>query len=110
MVSPCSSPSEILKEFNGALRTKGLCEAIRVLNAATEYRFSAVYIFREGTLHNICLVDKLDGSLTHCEDLPVEESYCVFIKQTKNRFSLEHAIEDDRVRGHPKRETVQSYY
>jgi hypothetical protein len=104
------SPSAVLKEFSDVLRAKGLCEAVRVRNAATEYRFSAVYLFHGGTLHNICFVDKQDASVTHCEDLPVEESYCVFIKRTRNRFSLEHAIEDDRVEGHPKRETVQSYY
>lgn len=105
-----SRNQEILIEFRTVLRSEGLCEAVRLLNVATSYRFSAVYAFQGDVLRNVCLVDKLDPSASPASDLPIEESYCVFIKRTSKAFGLEHAARDIRVEGHPKRDSILSYY
>jgi GAF domain-containing protein len=44
-----------------------------------------------------------------CEDIPVEASYCVFVRDLSTRFMVQDAERDERVRNHPKKATVQCY-
>jgi GAF domain-containing protein len=41
--------------------------------------------------------------------LEVRDSYCVFVRDTRQSFTVEDAPRDDRVAGHPKQQTVRSY-
>jgi GAF domain-containing protein len=100
----------IAQEFKARLANSGLWTAMKWLNESVPYRFSAVFAFRGDSLHNVCLVDKENPSITNCSDQPISDSYCVYVHRTGERFSVEHAMLDRRVEDHPKRQTFQCYY
>ena len=101
---------KLLTDFREALRRQGLGSAMRLLNDAAGYRFSAVYAFMGGNLRNLCLIDKEDAHVSRTGDISVEESYCVFIKRSAQPFSVENSSQDSRVENHPKQPAIRSYY
>jgi hypothetical protein len=96
--------------FRATIATAGLWAAMRSLNASSPYRFTAVFAFDGDLLRNVCLVDRKDVSIKSCDAQPITESYCIFIKRVAEPFSVEHAMRDKRVDGHPKQRSYQCYY
>ena len=102
--------AKLLSRFREALEEGGLSRAMRFLNQSVAYRFSAVYVFSGGTLRNICLIDKLESEVSKSDDIPIEESYCVFIRRSAKPFSVNDSLNDPRVDGHSKQQIIHSYY
>lgn len=80
------------------------------LNEKVPYRYSGIFAFDDEMLRNLCLVDKEDPSVTRTDDLPITNSYCFYVQRAQSKFSVEEAISDERVDGHPKQKVVQCYY
>jgi GAF domain-containing protein len=80
------------------------------INDRVPYRFTAIFAFDRDMLRNICLIDKQNQNITKCSDQPITESYCLYVRRSGERFSVEEASLDGRVAGHPKRQSVQCYY
>src|SRR5688572_1254076 len=93
----CNSAMKVLEQFKTALNPAELWDALRFLNASAPYRFSAIFRFDGDMLRSVCLVDKEDPSVRICEDLPIADSYCVYIHRTANSFAVEYAEGDRRV-------------
>ena len=104
-----SSKDEAVTELMAAYTDGGLRAAIAFLNSLTDHRFTSVYRFDGGTLRNITFFDRENPSLERCEDIPVEASYCVFVRDLATSFVVQDSEGDERVRDHAKRTTVQSY-
>jgi GAF domain-containing protein len=83
---------------------------MRVLNQSVPHRYSAIFRFDGDTLHNICLVDKEDPKTFECSDQPITNSYCTYIRNSGEHFSVQESLLDKRVDNHPKRRVFQSYY
>jgi hypothetical protein len=96
--------------FRSILVADGLWAAMRWLNDKVPYRFTAIFAFDGDILRNVCLVDKDNPSITGCVDQPITDSYCIYIHRSGERFSVEKALGDSRVRHHPKRHSYQCYY
>jgi hypothetical protein len=96
--------------FRAAIAADGLWAAMRSLNAASPYRFTAVFGFDGDLLRNFCLVDKENANVKSCADQTIAESYCIFIHRAAAPFSVEYALRDARVNGHPKQGSFQCYY
>ena len=95
--------------FREILRTEGVRPALQHLNAQSAHRFTAVFRFEGGTLRNLHMVDRDDPAVERCADQPVLESYCIYVRRTAETFVTADAANDERVSGHPKQKTVQSY-
>lgn len=91
------------------LQNGGVRIALQYLNSRTPHRFTAVFRFEGGTLRNLHLIDRVDPQVERCPDLPVLESYCLYVRDTGCTFLTEDALQDRRVAGHPKQRLVQSY-
>jgi GAF domain-containing protein len=102
--------TETIKRFEAILRAEGLFAAMRWLNERVPYRYSAVFGFDGDRLHNICLIDKENPNISKCPDQPITDSYCMYIQRSGDRFSVETALKDSRVAGHPKQRSFQCYY
>jgi GAF domain-containing protein len=102
--------SGITEKFKTALKDDGLWAAMRWINDRVPYRFTAIFAFDGDMLRNICLIDKENQNITTCSDQPITESYCMYIRRSRERFSVEESSLDKRVAGHPKRQNVQCYY
>ena len=96
--------------FRANIAANGLWAAMRSLNAMSPYRFTAIFGFDGDLLRNVCLVDKEDLTVKSCADQPITESYCIFIHRAPEPFSVEYALRDNRVNGHPKQRSYQCYY
>jgi hypothetical protein len=102
--------SSISEKFKTTLKADGLGAAMRWLNDRVPYRYTAIFAFDGEMLRNICLIDKDNSKITNCSDQPITESYCMYIHRSRERFSVEQALLDQRVEEHPKRHSVQCYY
>jgi len=83
---------------------------MRWLNSQVPYRYTAIFAFAGDTLRNICLIDKENVEIANCCDQPVTDSYCIYIYRSGQRFSVEQALLDKRVAGHPRQSNYQCYY
>lgn len=99
-----------MAKFKMTLKAGGLLPAMRWLNDRVPYRFTAIFAFDGEMLRNICLIDKQNQNITNCSDQPVTESYCMYIHRSGESFGVEEALQDERVAGHPKRQSFQCYY
>jgi GAF domain-containing protein len=102
-------PREVFDQLKAALAAGGLRGAVAFLNALTSARFTSLYRFSGGALQNITFYDRQNPEVDGCEEIPVEASYCVYIRDYSASFSMPDSNADERVRNHPKRQTVQSY-
>jgi hypothetical protein len=100
----------IAEKFKTTLKADGLEAAMRWLNDRVPYRYTAIFAFDGEMLRNICLIDKDNSKITNCSDQTITESYCMYIRRSRERFTVEHALLDKRVEEHPKRRSVQCYY
>ena len=81
--------TNVVEKFRATLKSDGLRGAIRWLNEGVPYRFTAIFAFDGEVLRNVCLVDKEDPLVTTCADLPISESYCIYVRQSMRPFSLD---------------------
>lgn len=98
-----------LARFRAVLRGEGVRPALRFLNGHSAHRFTALFRFEGDTLRNLHLIDREDPSVERCPDLPVLESYCVFVRRERRAFQTEDSLTDPQVEGHPKQKQVRSY-
>jgi hypothetical protein len=97
-------------KFKKTLAVGGLRAAMQWLNDRVPYRYTAIFAFDGEMLRNICLIDKQNLDITKCSDQPITESYCMYIRRSRESFQVEQAGLDERVEGHPKRRSIQCYY
>ncbi len=95
--------------FKDLLKQEGLFEAVRFLNSKSVHRFTALYVFDGPMLRNVCLVDKENDSVRQMDTIEITESYCVFVRNSGQTFIVPDSLVDERVQGHPKQATIQSY-
>jgi hypothetical protein len=107
-ITPQNS-SRYLQELKSTLAGEGVRAALIYMNHRTSHRFSAIFRFDHETLRSMYFYDRQNPALESTDELPVEASYCVFIRRTGNPFGVDASLTDPRVADHPKRETVQSY-
>jgi GAF domain-containing protein len=100
----------LAEEFQTIIKADGLWTAMRWLNDRVPYRYTGIFAFDGDRLRNVCLVDQENAEITHCDDQPITDSYCIYIHRSGERFSVEEALLDSRVEGHPKRRSYQCYY
>lgn len=106
---PGDSYHEAFVALKAAFASKGVRGAVEFLNSLTFHRFTSLYQFDAGTLRNITFFDRENPNVETCDEIPVEASYCVFVRDSGAQFSIEDSATDERVRNHPKRQTVRSY-
>lgn len=104
-----SDQREAFAQLKAALASRGLRGAVAFLNSLTSHRFTSLYRFNRAALQNITFYDRDNPEVESCEEIPVEASYCVYIRDNGANFSVENSGTDERVRNHPKRQTVRSY-
>lgn len=84
-------------------------EALGFLNSTTSHRFTALYRFDGNSLRNVYFYDRENPGNPVSEDIPVEASYCVFVRDQKRTWTTENSEEDDRANGHLQQFVVRSY-
>jgi GAF domain-containing protein len=83
--------------------------ALRYLNGLTAFRFTALYRFDQEKLANRFFFDRLDPDVQAGRDVPIEASYCIYVRQNRGPFLVADSLRDARLDGHAKRPIVRSY-
>ncbi len=107
--SPRAPRPEAFQKLTRALELHGFTAALRILNARSAHRFTAVYRIDGAMLRNVALVDAENAQVERGDDVPLEASYCSLVTARGRTFTTEDATEDDRLRQHPARDVVRSY-
>ena len=103
------SNERALVELRTILHHDGARAALIFLNGLTRHRYSALYRFEGETLRNLFFYDRDNPKIEEVEEIPVNASYCVFVRDSGDVFHTSDALRDERVREHPKREQIRAY-
>ena len=98
-----------LIRLKAILASEGVRASICYLNSLTGHRFSAVFRFDGNQLQSLIYFDRLNPQVLSCPEIPVQASYCYFVREANAPFTTEDAQHDDRLGDHPQRHIVQSY-
>ena len=89
---------------HGRVRT-----ALEQINQISHYRFTAIYRIAEDSLVNLLVVDRQSEMPPRLVPIPVNDSYCVYVRDHLDAFLVQDADQDRRVVDHPKRPVVKAY-
>ena len=103
------SNTEALTHLKAILAEEGIRAAISYVNSLTTHRFTSFFRFEGETLKNVFFFDRLHPETQTCEEIPVQASYCVFVRDSGAPFSTANSLDDRRVIAHVKRTSIQSY-
>lgn len=98
-----------LAAFTAALESDGLFGGLRFLNQRTPHRFSGIYRFAGGELHNIHLYDRENPVPTVAPVIALGETYCSLVGGANHPLVLTDTRHDPRAADHPARESIVSY-
>ena len=102
-------PTDSLNELRIALAEGGVSAAIAILNSRTACRFTSMYRFDRDMLRTLTFYDREDPTAYPPDDIPVEVSYCVYVRDSGQPFHVENSLSDMRLELHSKRSEIQSY-
>jgi len=98
-----------LDQLNALVAEGRLSTALETLNLLSGCRFTAFFRFGESELRNLVIIDRQDPYASTMEALPIDQTYCVFVQQSRDAFLVTDAAGDLRLDGHPKRPVVRTY-
>lgn len=101
--------STVLERVRSLLAAGDLRGAVILLNSLVPHRFTSVLRFDGDTLHNVVFFDRENPAQERVESIPVAASYCVFVRDGRDRFVVPDSQADARVDGHPKQPVFRSY-
>ena len=98
-----------LSVFNKLLVKEGLREALYSLLRRTDYRYIAIFRFRDGKATSAVHVDRLNLMDLQAAEVEDTATYCSFVRDGRQPFATADATLDPRTATHPARDVVRSY-
>ncbi len=98
-----------IAELKRTVARSGVKAGLVFLNGLTSHRFSALYRFDDRLLKNLFFFDREHPEREISEEIPVLSSYCVFVRDSRQNFTVENSLTDDRTVKHPKRLEIIAY-
>jgi GAF domain-containing protein len=98
-----------IAELERVISGGGVHAALRFLNARAPHRFTGIYRCDPPVLRNVQLFDRENPALEVGDDVPLRETYCSITSASAAPFSTPDAAADERLEGHPARESTLSY-
>lgn len=83
--------------------------ALELLNSTTDHRFTGVYRIDDDVLRNVAIFDSTNPDLPVGDDAPLLDTYCSITAESGAPFCTSDTADDERVEGHPARQTTRSY-
>ncbi len=99
-----------IAHLTSVLRTEGLTAGLALLNKRVPHRYTAVFRFRDGAMHNIAIYDKA-GEVTPegFAVVPFTDSFCQFVLRDDG-FQTSDTAADTRLAGHKYQGVLLSYH
>ena len=103
------SVNDPMTEFLRVLREINLRSALAYLLSHTNYRYIAVFRFRDELVESVAYYDRDHPDVEQVDTAIISATYCCYVRDTKGVFTTANAMLDDRTLGHPKRECLAAY-
>jgi GAF domain-containing protein len=103
------SPQQSRQTIADLIAQGQLRDALRLMNGLTAFRFTALYRFDKDQLSNRVFYDREHPEILSTETIPVEASYCIYVRHNRGPFLVADSLCDERVASHGKRQEVRSY-
>jgi GAF domain-containing protein len=104
-----SPRDEIFAQFLHTLETSGVRDALAGLLKHTDYRYIGIFRFHNGMATAAVHFDREDPEALRIGEVPQNNTYCYFIKESRGVFTTPNSLQDSRLATHPACEAVQSY-
>ncbi|MET0327177.1 MAG: GAF domain-containing protein [Luteimonas sp.] len=98
-----------LDQLTGLVAEGRLLGALEKLNLLSGCRFTAFFRFGESDLRNLVIIDRQDPYASTMDAMPIDQTYCLFVQQSRDAFLVADSAGDLRLEGHPKRPVVRTY-
>jgi len=108
-MSPIPDTNTAFARFSHALREDGLRPALAYLLGLTDYRYIAIFRFRNGKSTAAAFYDRDNPEVLQSDEVPESATYCCFVRDEKGVFTTVDAMHDPRLTHHVSREAVQAY-
>jgi GAF domain-containing protein len=110
LTSPVAPSTEALcVECTEIVESSGIETAVAWLNARTRFRFTGIYRVDPPHLRNVVLFDRENPNLNVSGEVTrLNDTYCAIV-YGEGPFSTADSARDERLTGHPSRESVISY-
>lgn len=98
-------------QLSESLNSGGLEAGLRFLNQRVDHRFTAVYRLQDMVLHNVELIDKIQGDdlvRSGLQAVPLGESFCQFVMRD-GFFRVSRTTGMEALDGHPHQGVMESY-
>ncbi|MDQ2779700.1 MAG: GAF domain-containing protein, partial [Pseudomonadota bacterium] len=92
-----------------ALNHLGLRPALAGLLQRTDYRFIAIYCFKDGKANAALHYDRENPEILTADEVPASATYCCYVRDARGVFTTANAMQDERLKDHVAREVVQAY-
>lgn len=100
---------ETLEQIQYLIAEGRFAQALELLNAISPYRFTALYRIDGEALHNLVIYDKQSRDQPRLSSMQLGDSYCHYVRESRDAFLVTDSDQDARVATHPKRPTVHAY-
>jgi GAF domain-containing protein len=103
------SERDAFERFTEILTNAGIRPALAFLLSLTDYRFIAIFVFDDDNVETIAFYDRENPHAENSEVVPIDSTYCCYVRDSRGIFTTANALQDARTIGHPKRQVLTAY-
>ncbi len=96
-------------QFSQTLEAEGLRPALAYLLGLTDYRYIAIYRFKDGMANAALHLDRENPHVLQAQEVPDSATYCCFARDARGLFATADSMVDPRLSSHVAREVVKAY-
>lgn len=108
-MTPTPDTDTAFAQFSHVLREEGLRPALAYLLRLTDYRYIAIFRFRDGQQTTAAFYDRENPEALRSDDIPESATYCCFVRDEKGVFTTVDALRDPRLTSFAAREAIRAY-
>lgn len=108
-MKPKTDTNAAFTRFSQLLREDGLRPALAYLLGLTDYRYIAIFKFKNGMSTAAVFYDRDNPEVLRTDEVPESATYCCFVRDEKGIFTTADALHDPRLTSHIARDAVQAY-
>lgn len=103
-----TAAADIAARFERLLESEGPHAALVYVNGLTDYRCTGVFRFEDEVLC-VYYVDREQPEQTSIAAIPIEATYCCYVRLSSGVFTTADALADPRLTDHAARASVRAY-
>ncbi len=104
-----SASQDPMQTLRTMIKWDGVQSSLQYLNSLTQHRYTGLFLFDGERLKNTYIHDRQATVQSLFPEMAANYSYCLTVKKSGQPFRVVNAPQDERLVGHPSRDSVKSY-